>query len=611
MKKSKHEEMNKKREKIKSKKNTKKKKKKTGEKKKVEKKGKEGPKGYHTSLWPASWLPAVDKGGGSKSVEVQRVWEVYDERLQFTSLQDAQWLSESLDADDVSHAWLVWSGAAEAALADAYRFCGGSYPWRGRALFRVVRLGGHKVRDNVSDVVDGAGVFLYRDSSIAPLLDMRRRLMGVLDPMIRSGASFARSVELTAQWDEILAVGPCYPVTHDDLGAVWGLGIGEFHHVVSGLHRRLSDFIHSVVVHRRDDAIRGWRNWIREDPSFHPYKWLRPDLVPPAPLLQCKLHLTPGGSGVLAHPARIDEEFRKAWLPYFCRSGQRETSLEEFDHEVEGWLPLLPEISLPRLTGRTLADVVQRKSATAGSLDGWGWMELKVLPVSWYDELARILSKVEDLGVWPEGLLDAYIAMIPKTDGDSTPLGQRPLSVLPVVCRVWVSARMGQLDGWFKSWVPDSVFSAGGGRGSVEAWYTSALDIEEVLSGASDSHLHLFVADVINSFDTVDRKILNRVLSCLGLPGWFRHAYFEYHAHVGLRFKLAAGLGEPWTRDGGIPQGCPLSVMFIVALYLPWCRYLAADGGFQPQLYADNLKCVSSDPGLLLHAARFTTGYVR
>ena len=137
--------------------------------------------------------------------------------------------------------------------------------------------------------------------------------------------------------------------------------------------------------------------------------------------------------------------------------------------------------------------------------------------------------------------------------------------------------RMGQLDGWFKSWVPDSVFSAGGGRGSVEAWYTSALDIEEVLSGAADSHVHLFVADVIKSFDTVDRGILDRVLSSLGLPGWFRHAYFEYHAHVRLRFNLVSGLGQSWTRDGGIPQGCPLSMMFIVALYLPWCRYLAAD----------------------------------
>ena len=51
--------------------------------------------------------------------------------------------------------------------------------------------------------------------------------------------------------------------------------------------------------------------------------------------------------------------------------------------------------------------------------------------------------------------------------------------------------------------------------------------------------------------------------------------------------------------------------MFIVALYLPWCRYLSAQVGVQPQLYADNLKCVSKDPGLLLSAARFTTGYVR
>ena len=297
-------------------------------------------------------------------------------------------------------------------------------------------------------------------------------------------------------------------------------------------------------------------------------------------------------------------------LHYFCRSGQRDTSLEDFDREADGWLPLLPEVNLPRLTGQMLADVVQRKGATAGSLDGWGWRELKVLPVSWFDELARILTKVEDLGIWPDGLLDAYIVMIPETDGDAAPLGQRPLSVLPIVYRVWASSRMGQLDVWNRSWVPDSVFSAGCGRGSVEAWYTSALDIEEVLTGASDSDVHLFVADVIKSFGTVHREILDRVLSSLGLPGWFRHAYFEYHAHVRLRFKLGTGLGEPWTRDGGIPQGCALSMVFIVALYLPWCRYLAAQVGVQPQLYADNLKCVSRDPDLLLNAAWFTTGYV-
>ena len=34
----------------------------------------------------------------------------------------------------------------------------------------------------------------------------------------------------------------------------------------------------------------------------------------------------------------------------------------------------------------------------------------------------------------------------------------------------------------------------------MEAWKTSALDIEEVLAVATDSHLHLFVVDVVKSF---------------------------------------------------------------------------------------------------------------
>ena len=89
------------------------------------------------------------------------------------------------------------------------------------------------------------------------------------------------------------------------------------------------------------------------------------------------------------------------------------------------------------------------------------------------------------------------------------------------------------------------------------------------MTGVLGSDVHIFVADVINSFHTVDRGILDYVLSRLGLPRWFRHTYFEYHAKVRLRFKLSCGMGEPWTWDGGIPQGCPLSMVFIVALYLP------------------------------------------
>ena len=86
-------------------------------------------------------------------------------------------------------------------------------------------------------------------------------------------------------------------------------------------------------------------------------------------------------------------------------------------------MPLLPVVDLPRLTGQMLYDVVRGKGATAGGLDGWGWKELKVLPVSWFDQLARILTLVEDHGYGRMGFWMLTLPMIPKTDGDATPSG--------------------------------------------------------------------------------------------------------------------------------------------------------------------------------------------
>ena len=53
-----------------------------------------------------------------------------------------------------------------------------------------------------------------------------------------------------------------------------------------------------------------------------------------------------------------------------------------------------------------------------------------------------------------------------------------------------------------------------------------------------------------------------------------------------------------------------LSMVFIVALYNPWCRHLESLVGISPQLYADNLKCTSYDVCSVLAAAQCTVSYV-
>ena len=81
-------------------------------------------------------------------------------------------------------------------------------------------------------------------------------------------------------------------------------------------------------------------------------------------------------------------------------------------------------------------------------------------------------------------------------------------------------------EGWlpevsFQSWVMVSP--------QLKLGFATALDIEEVLFGVGGDQFHVMVADVIKSFDTVDRSVLDCTLSRLGLPGWFRRTYFACH----------------------------------------------------------------------------------
>ena len=373
-------------------------------------------------------------------------------------------------------------------------------------------------------------------SSLSPVLLFRRRLKSVADVLkgIRSkGFTQSRWDALIRYWSAVCRHGPCGPISSLHPWENWvPPDLHGFYRRVFDSLEVLNGFVRQVVVSRRDEGIRRWNRWLREDLSSRPYAWLRPDFVPPSPFLVVKDPPTQS-SQIIVEPHLIDAEFRKAWMPYFCRSGHPQVSAEQVLDFIGHFLPQENVLDLPRITGRDLQEVARAKKATAGGLDGWAWNEVKALPLPWFSGLAILLELVESTGTWPQGLLDAYIAMIPKADGDSTPLGQRPLSVLPVVCRLCASLRLGHLRDWVEEWLPKSVYSLGNGLSSVEAWFSTAFDIEDVLSGTGGDQLHVMVVDVIKSFDTFDRSILDCTLGRLGLPDWFRRFIFLFIVKYG------------------------------------------------------------------------------
>ena len=159
------------------------------------------------------------------------------------------------------------------------------------------------------------------------------------------------------------------------------------------------------------------------------------------PFLNCSPEDTVDCPGVLVGSHAVDELFRKAWMPFFCRGGEENADWDAFRAVAEGLTRPLDEVQIPPLSRNMLYDAIQKKKPTAGCLDGWGWRGFKALPVVWCDRLASILTLVEEDGIWLDGLLDAYVAMSPKADGDSTPLEQRPLCALPIAHRLWASVR--------------------------------------------------------------------------------------------------------------------------------------------------------------------------
>ena len=235
---------------------------------------------------------------------------------------------------------LFESKNAEAGLFRAYALAGGptaagSSAFLGRGLLRVRsrRLGGRAVggtgssrlyRTCQGDEVDEHCAQFFVNSSLSPALLFRRRLKSVADVLegIRSkGFTQSRWDALLRYWGAVCRHGPCVRISSLHPWDNWvPPDLHGFYKWVFDSVEVLNGFLRQVVVSRRDDGIRKWTWWLWEDLSSRPYVWLRPDLVPPCPFLVIKDPQTES-SRILVEPHLFDAEFRKAWMPFFCRFG--------------------------------------------------------------------------------------------------------------------------------------------------------------------------------------------------------------------------------------------------------------------------------------------------
>ena len=113
---------------------------------------------------------------------------------------------------------------------------------------------------------------IFSRMSLSPRVIILRRWLGCVPSVL----TLSRDLELGVQLDAVVAAGPCGPLSSANLAISPAVGLPFFGNHVRVLLDAVVDFLHKVVVHRRDVPVRDWRSWMLEDDKVHPYRWLKP-----------------------------------------------------------------------------------------------------------------------------------------------------------------------------------------------------------------------------------------------------------------------------------------------------------------------------------------------
>ena len=213
---------------------------------------------------------------------------------------------------------------------------------------------------------------------------------------------------------------------------------------------------------------------------------------------------------------------------------------------------------------------------------------------------------IERTGIWPSQLLRSFVVFLPKEEGDIGWKGIRPITVVPLILRLFSRIRARQLI----ARTPFPLKYVGLHIPTVAHWSVlldqlhCAFQQRSVYSG--------IVLDIIKAFNVLQRKSVFLLAERAGVSADIIRAWKG--SLQGLTRSAVVGgcfFGSE-NSAAGFPEGDPLSVwaMFIVTWFIAW-SVEAAFPGIDMRAFADNWELTGSRPHDLVRSSEFLNELAR
>ena len=119
-------------------------------------------------------------------------------------------------------------------------------------------------------------------------------------------------------------------------------------------------------------------------------------------------------------------------------------------------------------------------------------------------------------------------------------------------------------------------------QGPTEATYHIGTQLE--LAELLGRHIAGGAIDISKFFDQMPRQLIYMLARCGGMPTPIVEAYRRYQEALQMRNTIAGGIGKPYTKVVGIPQGDPLSMLFAALILRAWAEMIRKEEAVTPFL---------------------------
>ena len=466
--------------------------------------------------------------------------------------------AEAVISEDVDRIWDEWCQMAETFLAERVAMETGLDSFATDTTFRGRGRSAYVQRVRLNDrgrVFEGV--------ELHPEKRGLKKILSLISEISEIRAQ-AEGLHLQFLWDKIKHL--CHEVLkYHKKCVLWSFSATPEEHLLNELKGVVENELLEAMAGGRARLVRKWkrdRNEKAKTVTGDLFRHFKPLEQTPLTILKKK------DGTITGDTEEMDKILREEWLPIFAKHAGPDNPepspnvfMARFGHLIPQNIQSLDPLQAERITSaaRKLPD-----SGAAG-LDGWKPGDVKRLSSSILGFLVHLFDNIERYGRWPRSLCWASITLIPKGEGGE-PLNLRPITVTPVIYRLWAALRVQDCMPWQEKWVHKGQHGARSKQSTTDALVRISLELESAV--LRDCDMKGVAVDLSKAFDNVPVKITFEVMRKMGADPGLLRALEGMYSQVQRRFKIGRFVGETFRSTNGILQGCPISVMLLNALMM-------------------------------------------